>query len=259
MTKEEFREIMNTVCPEDLQEDWDNSGFQISMPGSGMGRRVLVALDITDQVIDQADMLGADLIVTHHPLFFDPLRSLSFDDPAGRYAIRLSSLGISVYSAHTSFDKMDGGMNDEIGRLLGLRNVVKTGEEGFARCGDLPRTLDFPDFIDHVSESLSLDAHTFRLAGEAPERVSRVSWCGGAGSEFAGVIRENGSELFLTGDLKYHQAKEASESGLTILDIGHFGSEKCFSSCMIRLLREKLPVDTEVFAALGERDGWKQL
>ena len=123
MIRDGFRAIMDSICPEDLAAEWDNSGFQISMPGDSVGERILVALDITDAIIDQAEMIGADTIVTHHPLFFDPLKSLSYDDNAGRYAIRLSAKGISVYSCHTNFDRMQGGINDEIGRLLGMRNV----------------------------------------------------------------------------------------------------------------------------------------
>ena len=260
MTKEEFRELMNSVCPEDLAEDWDNSGFQIAVSdGRKYGRCIYVALDITDRVIRNASAIGADTVVTHHPLFFDPLKTVSYDEPSGRYAVDLIRKGISVYSCHTNFDRMAGGMNDEIGRLLGVKEINIAGEDGYARCGDLPEPMAFDVFCGHVAKCLGLDAHTFRLAGRAPQKVKRVCWCGGAGAEFASGMKNTGSDIFVTGDLKYHTAKEAAERGLTILDIGHFGSEKCFVGRMTELLMENMPEGTEVYQHLIDEDCWKQL
>ena len=100
---------------------------------------------------------------------------------------------------------------------------------------------------------------TFRIAGPAPQKVKRICWCGGAGAEFASGMKSTGSDIFVTGDLKYHTAKEAAENGLTILDIGHYGSEKCFVGRMTKLLKENMPEGTEVYPHLIDEDCWKQL
>ena len=260
MTKEEFEKIMNSICPADLAEDWDNSGFQIALSGGKKyGRRIYVALDIKDRVIINASTIGADTIVTHHPLFFDPLKTVSYDDPAGRYAVELIKKGLNVFSCHTNFDKMDGGINDEIGRLLGIEEICPAGDEGFARWGELPEPMSFDEFCGHVAKSLKLDVHTFRIAGDVPKTVKRICWCGGAGTDFAREMKNTGSDIYLTGDLKYHIALDAAENGITILDIGHYGSENCFVMRMTGLLKENMPEGTDVIPHLFDEDCWKQL
>ncbi|MDR0357520.1 MAG: Nif3-like dinuclear metal center hexameric protein, partial [Clostridiales Family XIII bacterium] len=112
-------EAIEGFAPLDLQEDWDNSGWQINL-GREQIARATVALDITNAVIAEAKVLRADLILTHHPLFFVPVKRIDSGDIVGRYIAELISAGIGVYSAHTSFDSAPGGMNDALAALLGL-------------------------------------------------------------------------------------------------------------------------------------------
>lgn len=238
MNKKELIETMEQICPSELAEAWDNCGFQIDCTGEDKEiEKVLVSLEVTDAVIDEAMEAGAQLIVTHHPLIFGGVKKISSSDVVGNYIIRLIQKGISVYSCHTNFDKCKGGNNDYIGNLLELENIRPFDQdiEGFCRKGDTPFDITFGEVIHKAADAFNMEERYFRWVGDLSRPIGTIGWCSGAGSEFLEAAKSQ-CDLFITGDLKYHEAQLARERNFCILDAGHYGTEKIFAENMAGLL-----------------------
>ena len=240
MEKDRLIEMIEDICPLDLAESWDNCGFQVDCTQHGQEiHTVLVSLEITDAVIDEARKAGANLILTHHPLIFGGIHSVCNRDVVGNYLIQLIQTGISVYSCHTNFDKVSGGNNDYLGALLELKNIRSFDQDnGFCRKGETPFDVTLAEVIHKTAEALNMEEKYFRWVGDLARPIETIGWCTGAGSEFLKEAREQ-CDLFITGDLKYHDAQMASEMGLSALDAGHYGSEKIFAENMAGLLYDR--------------------
>ena len=229
MNFSELDRYLDSIAPLSLQEGWDNSGWQIKT-GSENFSRILVALDITDEVIEEAAAKKCELIVTHHPMYFSPLKAIRDDAIYGRYTINLIQAGISVYSTHTPFDIAEGGNNDHLGKVLGIENIrtMPSDELRLARIGELKEPVTVREFAHHASEALNVDIGFFNLAGKPTDMVSRIGWCTGAGAEYIPAAKSCGCDLFITGDLKYHAALDAAAIDMNVLDLGHYATEIIF-------------------------------
>ncbi|WP_425754839.1 Nif3-like dinuclear metal center hexameric protein [Ihubacter sp. rT4E-8] len=238
MKKQRLIEKIEELCSSDMAESWDNCGFQINCSGEDV-QTVLVSLEVTNQIIDEAIAEGADLILTHHPLLFQGIKKVDEEDVIGGYLFRLIKNDISVYSCHTSFDKMEGGNNDYLGQLLEFQNIRPFDRENrFCRKGESPFEITFAELMHRAAGALDMEEDAFRYVGDPSCTVTTVGWCTGAGSEFIRDAFEEGCDLYITGDVKYHEAQAAKEMGICILDLGHYGSERIFAENMARQLRE---------------------
>ncbi len=233
MRYEEVLEIIEKIAPPDLAEPWDNSGIQIR---TGIEiNRILVCLEITDAVIDEAENGGYDFIISHHPLIFDPLRSIdvcSADAAAARQsqlACRLIKAGIGVYSAHTSFDNAPEGNNVYAARLLGACDITGPGPGLEGSLGTLKEKTDLAGFCKTVGEALGLEKGYIKTVGPMSTAVSRIAVCTGAGGIFIDAALREGADVLVTGDLKFDQAQKALHHGLCVIDAGHYGTEKIFA------------------------------
>lgn len=247
MRKEYLIEKLESFCPLELQEDWDNCGFQVDT-GKHEYKRVLVALEITGEVINEAIEQEADLIVTHHPMLFSAIKKVQMGDVIGGYICKLIQNDISVYACHTNFDKLDGGNNDYIGALLELEDIKPFDEDnGFCRKGNTPFEVTFLEVVHKAAEVFDMEERFFKTVGDLSQTIETIGWCSGAGTEFLEAAKREGCDLYITGDLKYHEAQMAKELGLCVLDVGHYGSEKIFVENMADMLRLELRVaDIEV-------------
>jgi len=237
MNKKEFVRRLESVCPIELQESWDNCGFQINTDRQDVNR-VLVALEITSEIVDEAIEQDADFILVHHPMLFSPLKKIMAEDVVGGFVHKLIRHGISVYSCHTNFDKLDGGNNDYIGALLELDHIKPFEDDnGFCRKGNPPFETTFLELVHKAAEAFDVDEKHFKTVGDLSKVIETVGWCSGAGTEFIEAAHREGCDLYITGDLKYHEAQMAKELGLCILDAGHYGSEKIFVENMADMIR----------------------
>ncbi len=244
MRLEALVEKIEKRSPLSLQEDWDNSGFQIKT-GNPEIYRVLIALEISDAVIREAVDRKAEVIVTHHPMYFHPCKRITAEDITGRWTMKLIQKSISVYSIHTPFDKCDGGNNDYLGRVLHLHQLDRMEEDvsGFCRCGYVDGDCSIAEYIQQIEDWLKMDVSYFRFVGDPALKVEKVGLCTGAGAEFIPSAKAAGCDLFVTGDVKYHDARLARDLDLNVLDLGHFGSEKIFVNNMSAYLREHTSLD----------------
>lgn len=240
MEKDRLIEIIEDISPSALAESWDNCGFQVDCLRAGQEvKTVLVSLEVTDAVIEEAQKAEADLILTHHPLIFGGIHHVRRQDLVGGYLIRLIQAGISVYSCHTSFDKTAGGNNDYLGALLELKNIRPFAEDnGFCRKGQTPFDVTFAEVIHKTADALNIEEKYFKWVGDLSRPIETIGWCTGSGSEFLQEAYGQ-CDLFITGDLKYHDAQAAKEKGLCVLDAGHYGSEKIFAENMAGLLYDR--------------------
>jgi len=256
--------VMNAlerIAPRRLAEDWDNPGLLVGSYAQKVNR-ILVALDVDDAVVEEAVERRADMIVAHHPAIFRGIKQLRTDLPLGRRLAALLTHGIAVAAAHTNLDIARGGVNDVLAAHIGLEKLssfVITGQEGTAESLGLVGTLSAPtsieDFARTVKERLGV-THV-RLAAAAARPVRRVAVCGGAGAEFIDNAVRLGMDVYVTGDVKYHEAQRAVEQGMHIIDAGHFGTESPVLPVLAERLRAELADECgaiEIFVTNTQRD-----
>lgn len=195
-------EVLEEFAPPFLQEEWDNSGFQVYYEKDV--RKVLLCLSVTQDIILQATEKNCDMIISHHPLFFIPFEL---------------NKNIPIYSAHTNLDKADGGTTDTLINVLCLPKAEKTGD--FLRIVELGNEQNLSDFVNLIKDKLNLK--TLRVVNNIGlEKISKIAFCAGSGADFINEATQNGADVIVTGDVKYHIALE---SNVIIIDIGHFESE----------------------------------
>ncbi len=218
MTVRDLYRIIDSIAPFDTQAEFDNSGFLVGDPAQEV-TTILMALDVTPAVIDEAVECGAQLVITHHPLLFSPLRRLTEEDYEGRLIRRLTRENISLISAHTNLDQAPGGINDTLAELCGLTGVQG---EGFFRWGELPEPMSARAYEACLRERLG---DSVRLMGPEDAPVRRIGLCSGGGSDEWPQAAEAGCDGFLSGEIKHHHALAMAESGLVGFECGHFATE----------------------------------
>ena len=220
------RTIYEKLCeriPEDLKEIWDNDGLMCSSDDGREVKRALVTLDVTEDIVDYAISNDIDLIVSHHPLIFKPLTSVTEDSHVARKVIKLIKNDVSVMSFHTRADKVEGGVNDILAEILGLKNVAPFGEGGLGRIGTLPEELNMEDF-SYLLKGL-LDCDGVKVA-DALIPVQKVAVVGGDGKSFVSDALKAGADTFVSGRIGYNVMAEAGEMGINLLEAGHFFTEQ---------------------------------
>ena len=237
-------EALERIAPKRLAEEWDNPGLLLGSPAQEV-HKILTCLDVTDEVVEEAISQGADMIVAHHPLIFKGIKKLRTDLPLGARLQKLMVHGIAVAAAHTNLDTAEGGVNDVLARLIGLTDIQSfagKAEEGedptLGRIGYLPEAMSIEDFARQVKEALPVDY--VRLVKADAKMVKKVALCSGAGSEFIAKAAFLGADAYVTGDVKYHEAQQAVEMGLHVIDGGHFGTEFPVAAVLRDRLAEEL-------------------
>lgn len=215
-------DIIESVAPRSWQEEWDNSGLQIGAPNAEI-KAALLTVDVTESVVSEAVSLGCNLIVSHHPLIFHGLKHLTGTTPQERCAEMAIRNNIAIYSAHTNMDSAIGGISGRMAAVLGLTDVrILVGDDhGLGAIGTLPDEMDYADFLRLVRERFEAGWVRY-TAWDRP--VRRVALCGGAGAEFTEAAIAAGADVYLTADVKYHEA-QAAEGRIGLIDLDHWVSE----------------------------------
>ena len=246
--KDIIKEI-EALAPPALAEAWDNVGLMV---GDSEQRvtTVFVCLDVTSDNVRRAIDCGADLILSHHPLLFTPQKRIVEQDITGAILRNLIRHEISVYSAHTNLDHTTGGMNDVLAKSLSLTDVRRFREEecvdgsnnpidNIGRVGTLPAAMEMGDFVNLVREAL--DSRTLRYVGTPEDTVRTVAVCSGAGGDGIYAAYHAGADVFVTSDIRHHEAQLAFELGLNLIDAGHFETENTICQFMTEFLEDRFP------------------
>ena len=244
MTVSDIIRKTEELYPPHLAEEWDNVGLLVGDRDKEV-RKVLIALDASDQAVERAVSEKADLILTHHPLIFKPLKRVTADDRIGRRILKMAAAGISYYAMHTNFDIAGmAALNEgELG-LIGTAPLAVTGrteeeDYGFGRIGHLKEAVTVRQYASYVKEVYDLP--DVRIYGDPEKKISRVAVCSGSGRSFVGEALRNGAEVYVTGDIDYHTAIDAVSDGLILLDAGHYGTEFGYIAHMAGKIAEWFP------------------
>ena len=223
-TVREIEQALFELAPREGAMDWDNVGHLLGDPDSQVSR-VLVALDITEDVADEALAHGCELIVAHHPVMncrWLPVQSVRSDTPQGHLLLKLLRNGVSAICMHTNLDVAWGGVNDILAEKLKLVDPGPLCDSGLGRVGRLEEPMDLADFVRFVSRSLGCNGVRYAGAGKP---VCRVAVGGGACGDFEDDAIRAGCDTFVTADLSYHQFLDAKGKGINLIDAGHFPTE----------------------------------
>ena len=226
-----IREIMRTLeefAPLALQDGYDNAGLQIGLTKDAEASGVLLCLDVTEDVLDEAVRLGCNLVVSHHPLLFRSVKSVTGRDYVERCVIKAIKNDIAVYSAHTNLDSAKWGVNYKIAEKLSLSDLrwispKETEDSGEGVIGVLPQPMEKMSFLRHVKEVFR--AGCVRYNDWSGDIVSKVAVCGGAGAFLIPSALQKGADVFITGEIGYHKFF-GYENEMLLVDLGHYESEQ---------------------------------
>lgn len=225
-------------APRQLAESWDNVGHLVGDPDREV-RRILVSLDITERVVQEAADGGFDLIVSHHPVMnctWHPVQTLRTDNRQGRILTKLTENRISAICMHTNLDAAEGGVNDVLAQKLGLEGLTPLTEEKIGRIGTLKCEMPLVEFTRFVIESLGCNGLRYTDCGKP---VHRVAVGGGACGDYIPQAIAAGCDTFVTSDLRYHDFLDTTE--LHLIDAGHFPTENVICEPLVTYLQRAFP------------------
>ncbi len=217
-TVTDVEQLVGGIAPYELAEEWDNVGLLVGHAQAQV-TRVLVALDLSMGVVEEAKALGAQLIVTHHPIMFSARKRLTDVDREGRLMLALAEAGIAHIAAHTNLDSAPGGVNDILMAAMGTENVRG---EGFVRAGDLPEGMTLGALAQRARTKLRAEV---RVYGASDTAVHVLGCCSGAGGGEVALAKALGADCFITGEIRHHEALDAVDGGVCVLEAGHFETE----------------------------------
>ena len=242
MKIKEITDAIERFAPLALQEGYDNAGLVVGDPEREVGR-ALLAVDVTEEVLAEAEREGCDLVVTHHPIVFHPLKRLNEADYVQRCVARAVRRDMALYACHTNLDSAPGGMSWQLAEMLGVGNlrVLQPSEAGdgagFGAVGELPEMVDTLEFMRIIQRRLEVSV--VRYSDIATSEVRRVAVCTGAGASLIGEARRAGADIYITADMKYNDFM-TPDKALTVADIGHFESEYCAIQLIFDILSKNL-------------------
>lgn len=261
ITAEKFAQMVQRIAPLSCAYDWDNSGMTLHIHDEV--KKVFVCLDVTEDTLKEAREAGCDTILSHHPLLFSAQKKFDKEEPVSSLFLQAVGAGINLYAAHTSYDCAPGGMNDQLAALLGLvklRPLVVQGEDEkgavtsvAGTVGEYEAALDLAAFAKRVKEGLKLPVVRIAYGGK---EIKKVACMGGAGCEFLMDAATAGADAFLTGEVKHNYFAEARALGVTLVEAGHYDTEKIFVSAMcdsLQNIKNELQCSIEVICSLHEK------
>ncbi|MBO7310396.1 MAG: Nif3-like dinuclear metal center hexameric protein, partial [Clostridia bacterium] len=235
MTVKQLYDILDSRIPRSLSCEWDNDGLMCCPNGEKEVKKVLIALDVTAQVVEYAISGGYDAIVSHHPFIFKGIKSINEESYISEKAIRLIQNGISVFSFHTRLDAVSGGVNDRLCELLELTSVQSFGEGDIGRIGELDTPLDGEALAAKIKSLLHADGVFLADAGKPCKRIAVL---GGSGGDCITDAISAGADAYISGTLSYHAMTDAPDMGITLIEAGHFYTEYPVCANLCKMIKE---------------------
>ncbi len=224
-------ERLEKEFPAELAYEWDNVGLLVGDRDREV-KTVVTCLDVTEDVLEFAKNLDAELIISHHPVLFSPINRINGDTKNGKLLMDAIENKIAIYSAHTNCDKAENGINARLAEMFELTEVEPLEEDGLGRIGNLSEPVPFCEFAKSVEDELAVKV---RFCGDTKKTVSKVAICSGAGGDVVSSAIEKGADVLVTGDTKYHQMLDVKED-INIIDAGHFGTECIVTEIFAQIL-----------------------
>lgn len=245
ITHRDIAQVIEEIAPLRLQEQWDNSGFQVGNPAAPC-TGVLLCVDVTEAIVDEAVALGCSMIVSHHPVLFRGIKQVLGRNRVERVLAKALASGITIYSGHTSVDNAPAGVSHVMAQHLGLTGcrvlapADPTGTTGCGIVGELPDALSAKAFVELVKATFNSPVVRCSDPALAPAVIKRVALCGGAGGDFIADAISAGAQAYINSDTKLNQFID-NDSDIFLVDIGHYESENCTKEIFYRAISEKFP------------------
>lgn len=224
----EIAELMEKLSPIRYACDWDNVGMHVGRNDNEI-KKILVTLDVSDEAVEKAVAIKADMIISHHPLIFKGIKKVNESDIVGRRILTMAENRINCYCMHTNFDCV-GGMAELAADRIGLQDCIVLEEvcegEGIGRVGFLSCDMTVKELCNMVKEKFSLDR--VALYGNEDEIVKKVAICPGSGKDEIELALLKGAKAIITGDVSYHYGIDSVAKGINVIDAGHYGIEHIF-------------------------------
>ncbi|MDO5111281.1 MAG: Nif3-like dinuclear metal center hexameric protein [Clostridia bacterium] len=234
MTLSDFLDLMERIAPKELAWERDNPGLLIGTERKEI-KRVLIALDATPVTVREAIDYGAELLLTHHPLFWNPVQRILPDDPETAAAYQLIRHGVGLFAAHTNLDAAQGGVNDQLSKVLRVLDAQPLPPDALGRIGRVEGFASFGAFAAFVQETLHTTVH---VCGDMNAPISNVALIGGAGGSELPSVLAAGAGAFVTGELSHDRALWAQQAGLNVIVAGHYETERVVLEPLARRLQE---------------------
>ena len=243
MKAKQVLDALEQYAPLPLQDSFDNAGLQIGLTAEQEVTGALLCLDVTEAIVDEAERMGCNLIVAHHPLLFRGLKSITGRSYVERCVVKAIQKGIGIYAAHTNLDNAEGGVNYRIAEKIGLASLsfleIKPGmTAGAGVIGELSQEMDEVDFLEHVKSLFGIRCMKHNQLRGC--KIRRVALCGGAGGFLLSQAIAQGADVFLTGEMRYHDYF-GHEGELLIAEMGHYESEQYTTDIFEEVLNRHLP------------------
>lgn len=252
-------DFLDTFAPPFLAEDYDNVGLLVGDKDKEINK-VLITLDADEKVVEDAKLCGCDLVISHHPLIFKPLKRIVSDDSISRTVIKLIKNDISLVSVHTNFDGVKSGLCD-----LFLDKIANTEkryaiegdcENGSGRIADLISETTLGEILKKVKAEFLLDS--VRYVGNIYTKISKIAVCNGGGADFLYAAKKAGCDAFISGDFKYHHARFAYENNMALIDVPHYNAEIMFCDYLAELLKKEFGKDIDICVTDKNADVWNK-
>ncbi len=251
----ELLHFFEEIAPRHLAEDYDNVGLLVE--GKDEVSKILIALDADEKVVLAAEKMGAELIVTHHPVMFRPVNRLTEAEGSMRTLRRLLQKGIGLFSLHTNYDSAEDGLCDSFMSAFGefSNKTSFSGESfGIGRIGTLSEPCTLSELLERGRGAFG---GAIRYVGDKEKTVSRVAVVGGGGGDMVYEAYDLGAEVYISGDFKHHHARFAYENGLALIEIDHYDAEVGFCREMEKKLKEAFGEALSVSIYPEEISPWK--
>lgn len=249
-------------APLNLACSWDNVGLILGDRNKNVNK-ILLALDLDIDIAKEAKKAGAEAVFTHHPIMFKPVNKINTDTPEGRCILYMLQNDIALYSAHTNLDAAEGGLNDYLAALYELEDVKVTDTHytdengrvfGLGRCGKLPKEFELEELAGYIREKTG--ANDVSYVGESTAKLKTAAICSGGGGSRVNAETAEAADVYITGDIKYSNARDASALGLNLISIGHYDTEIFCMDIFEKLFAD---FDIEIIKSRQSKNVFKKL
>jgi dinuclear metal center YbgI/SA1388 family protein len=258
-TANELAEIIELRYPKSLAVEWDVVGF-VTNNSNITVNKILLTIDVTEEVVAESIEKSIDLIISHHPLILDPEEISDIQSKRIQIRKHLEEKGIALYVAHTNADISQGGVNDSLAKIIGLENVESFGLEKMGRKGNLITQLTLKEFVNLLSDKLPKVKSSIQVNGKSDSKVFKVALCGGSGSSLLEEVRKEEVDVFVTADLKHHAVSDNENmNGPGLVSVSHWASEWTWLPELKKQLNLDLAqkqLSSEVFISEISTDPW---
>ncbi len=253
-------EFLTCFAPLEYAESYDNVGLLVGDRNKKINK-VLITLDADELVVKDAEDKNCDLLISHHPLIFKPLTRVVNEDSTSRTIMKLIKNEISLISMHTNFDGVKSGLCD-----LFLDKITDTKDRislegdktnGCGRIATLTKSKKLCEIIDIVKEQYKLE--NVRYIGDLNSEISKIAVCNGGGADFIYTAKEMGAQLYISGDIKYHHARFAYESPISLIEVPHYNAEIIFCDYMKEILQKQFGNDLDILITDKNTDVWNNI